>query len=285
MKKWLIITYTILLSVMIFIISFSLFSVKEENLYTIPQIKSFTDNDELIRFELYSNKPDSDVKYVENNIYKLILDSQEIILNNVNVEEVYEDGYYLYIITADNFNKNNITLNSRKCNLEIINSKGTYYLNLGSISILNTENIQLLGVDSFYASYSYINGSLFLVGLNIILSKSYDILKEVSIGGYARSINSLIQENKLYQNEMNISSSIPDYTAIMNFENEQLKLNSNTLFIPISYVGTIKMIKSGYIILILDDIIYYLDTFNFISNDINMNNYLSNLKEVKYVAA
>lgn len=283
MKKWLITIYSLAIIMLGVLIVFSLGKEDKELLYTIPQIKSFTTNDQKIQFEIYSTKPDSAIKYSENNLYNLVLDKQEVILNNVEVTQLDGNGYYVYIIEVDNFNNNN-TINSRKCNLEIINSKGVYRANIGSLSILDTKEYELLGVDDLYASYSYFNGSLFLVGINITFSNKYNVLNNMKIGNYAQSINDLVVFEKKYGNEMNIISSIPKYNPLIKTEGLDLDLKSTTLFIPISYVNDLLMIKSGYITFELDNKKYYLDTFAFIANELDMNMYSNYLKEISYAS-
>lgn len=284
MRKWLILVYSIAFLSLCGIIILSLLRSSDELLYTIPQIKSFTNNNEKIKLEIYSNKPKSSIKYVENNLYNLILDDQEVILNDVEIEQIECNGYYLYIIKALNFNKDNETLISKKCILEIINQKGKYTFNIGSLSILSTEGYELIGVDDFYASYSYIDGNLFLVGVNIELSNSFKALNEMKIGSFTSSINSLIQHNKKYPNEMNIISSIPSYNAISRINNENVAISSNIMFIPISYTYKLYMLKEGYITFKIDDKAYYLDTFSFIANELDMNQYKTLLKEGEYAS-
>lgn len=283
MKKWLTLIYIIVLISLISLISVALLKEYKEILYTIPQIKNYTVNNERIKFEAYSNKSDSEIKYVNNNIYNLLLEDQEIVLKNVNVNEYEYKGYYLYVIEADNFNKNE-TINSKSCILEIENLNGIYRLNIGSFSILNTKGYELLGVDDFYGSYSYLNGSLFLVGINIELSNNYSYINNLSVGGFTTSINKLIQFEKKYPNEMNIISSMPEYDPFKKYEDERVNLKSNTMFIPISYTLNLYMIKEGYITFLIDDKKFYLDCFSFIANELDINLYSNYKEEVMYVS-
>ena len=83
---------------------------------------------------------------------------------------------------------------------------------------------------------------------------------------------------------MNIISSIPSYNAISRINNENVAMSSNIMFIPISYTYKLYMLKEGYITFKIDDKAYYLDTFSFIANELDMNQYKTLLKEGEYAS-
>ena len=277
MKKIYILILFILLSLIIIIIYFNCSRNEFDSFYAIKESKGYIlKDDRKMHIDIYSKLEKSLISYNDKNIYQ-IKDKNEIYnLENVNVETSKIDDLYVNRINADLINTTNENLIIEDAILLIKNESYSLKIHIGYISILNPINYELLSFNKYYGSYSYLNGSLELVGINLELTDKFNILSNFWVNNYAKGNLKNILFN-LYENEINIKDLIPSYNPYY-MNDDEIKLKNNILFIPISYIN-ILMIKEAYITLNLDGEDFYIDHFNFINNFINYNDYKELLEE------
>lgn len=247
--------------------------VIEYDYFTILEAKSYVYKEgRRIDFNVYCNKNDSLISYPEKNSYSLELDDILIQLTNVSVTKGSIENYYLVKIEAD---MPDITDNEFICNnpnLIIKNSKYEVKLKLGSFSVLKPKGHKLLSVQALSASFSIVNNIKHLVGINLKLTNTYDTIDYFRLGGYSFGMLSKIKYSKIYDDEIEISDVINGY-SIKYVETQITKtMDDNILFVPIGY-KKLYLQRGGYIIISLNNSMYYLDSFNFMLDIPSPNNY------------
>ena len=234
--------------------------------YTIIQTRGFVYSDEgKMSFEIYTK--DSRPDFIETSIYDYYIESDNYqnILMNVKFVQANE----AFIMYCDCLNPNNDELVISNSHLLIKGQNKKYDFNLGTISIIDSKYYKLLNFDDLFMSYTpYIN-ELLLAGVNIKLAKSYDCLNYLSIAGIAYSDNESIVENKYMPNEINGALQLKKTRKIVDYN-----LNSNMLYIPLGY-EELSFVRRSYILISLDDEIYYIDSFDFINNIPALNDYVN----------
>lgn len=279
--KRLLIVISILFSGLLVVMYFGQKRSTYEEMYVLPQHKSYVySNDRKMSFEIYSENKDSLIKYPEKNQYNLLFDNNIMILSNVTVDVVKQQNIYVYIIEADIFEISEEVFIKQNVILNIINTSYSLNLDIGSIAILNPKTYKLLSVNDLYASYSYINGSLELVGINVKFSDIHKKINNISIGSYAYANLKLASPYGL-NNEIDILQSIPNYNILNKYEKYSILLdNNNTYFIPICYPKLLT-ITQGYILFEIDDSKFYFDTFSFIVNKLEYQEYKDKMVKVE----
>ena len=250
--------------------------------YVLPQAKSYVNDNEKMNFEIYSNTDDSIIKYSNKNTYNLIFDDSVHTLTNVIVDVIKQNKMYLYIIESDLIDIVGDKFTKQDCILQISNYKYSLSVNVGNLSILDSNKYKLLSINNLYGSYSYVNGSLELVGINIKFSNDLNKINNIKIGDYAvGDLDNILEYN--LPNEINILDEIPNYDILKEFKSNELILNDKEYFIPITYPKLLTITK-GYILIEGDNENYYLDRFSFIVNELDFNEYKNKmiLVEVNY---
>ena len=97
-------------------------------------------------------------------------------------------------------------------------------------------------------------------------------MKSLKIGIVAYGTLSNALYDTKHDNIVDLSMVIPSYNPKRVEEEYIIGLQSNELFIPLGYKD-IQMIRSGYMIITLDNIAYYLDTFDFMTNYFDFDEY------------
>ncbi len=268
----------ILLLIFVFIIIIIFINSKRYDdilFYSIKEAKGYILNDDKrLHIDIYSNKKENLIMYKDENIYQIKDSSSVYNLENVDIYSSKINDYYVNRIEADLINcSNNLIIEDAI--LSIINKSFKLEINIGYINILNPIEYELLSFNCYYGSYSYINGELMLVGINLELTDTFHILKDFNVGGFSKGDLNKIKYN-LYDNEIDIKNIIGDYNPFYLSDNE-VYLKSNIIFIPICYKNLL-MIKESYVTLNLDGIDFYIDNLSFISNFLDINDY-KNIKE------
>lgn len=275
MKKAVCLILILLCGGLVLLVYFSGKRAEEEEFYILPQHKSYVyEEGRRMSFEVYSSIADSLLRYPDKNQYLLKTENMTYTLEETAVEVYPQGRHYLIVISCDVPKPPQQELYEPAVKLEIINSKYTVTLFTGSLSILNPEGIRLLGTDTLYASYSYVDGMLELVGLNITFSGSYSRLSAVQIGGAVFGCLREIRKDMRLENETEIRKVIPSYNIEGTEEAASVELLGQTYFIPMVY-SVLYPVRQGYIKLCLDDRLYYLDTFSFIVNAFEPDDYRS----------
>jgi len=273
---------TMLIAGIIFIAVFSNNKKGKEGYRTLLESKSYIYEEERrMTFNIYSDTYLTLLDDVKNNNYELDLVKVKYKLYNVEVNKYKIDGATLIKVSADIPDVMEDTT-SDNAKLRIYTPKYKLDLQLGSITIIRPDGYELLGVDSLYGSYSNINGINHLVGINITFSGNYNKLNNFKIGEYTYgTLSQAIPDLKL-KNEINISDYIYEYSPYIVERDKQLKLESNSYFIPLGY-QILNPIREGYITMELDNNKYYLDVFNFMSNDYSYTDYKDYMKEGVFI--
>ena len=241
----------------------------KEEFYTIKESKSYVIDDEReMVFNIYSTTKESYITFVEKNTYSLILDDLELELNNIRIKEYSLNDMTLIKIYARVPNITESEISYPNSTLLIENQNYSLSLDLGDISFLNSKYYSLISFQDLYGSYSYINSTLQLVGLNITLTNKYEYIQQIRIGGYSYGTLSKAQKDTKYENEVDIKTIVPSYNVNKIEESYLLSMMSKTYFIPISHKLN-NMLKGGYIILKIDNQYCYIDTFDFMVNDLD----------------
>ena len=280
MKK---IIYVILLVIIIGIISIYYYSESKainESFYVIDSHYSFIyEENRKYNIDIYSDSKSSIIEYENDNIYQIINDNDVYTLNNVNINKEKIGKYYVYQLSFTIFDIGEEDKLLSNPILKIINQKYILELNVGDIYILKPTNYELLNINDYYASYSYLNESLMLVGLNIEFSDNYSTLNELKVGKFALGKLDLALKNTFLNNEINIREAISSY-RYNEISNAKLNFESKAYFIPITY-DELKLIKASFVTLNIDDKSYYLDYFPFITNSLDLDDYKNYIKEGK----
>ncbi len=239
--------------------------------YTIKESKSYVYKlDRRMSFDIYSNKDNTLLNYSNDINIRLYLDADTSYkLENISIDIDDMNDYYIYKITSD-IPYVYDEISSLDAYLDIHTSRYQFKAYIGSISIIN-PSCDLLSISSFSASYSLIDDINELVGINIEFSNNYHKINNFRIGNNIKGD----LENILYQqydHEIDIYEIIPDYEIEKNINNIEYNLLNNNLFIPLSYLN-LYTTRQGYILINLDGIDYYFDTFDFIITNLNFNYY------------
>lgn len=235
-----------------------------------------------IEIDLYSDDKTSLIENVNANSYYLFYDNNKNGLNNVNIIKRKVGNYYIYKLSFDIFKPINDELIIKDSLLIIENKEFTLNINIGSISIFNGE-IEELEYNDIYASYAYINNSLMLVGINIELNNAYNRISNICVNGITYTDTNLIIDGNMFENEVDIKSIIPDYKYNSIVQSHR-RIKTQTLFIPVTYKDLI-VVKGGYLIITLDGNKYLINEFDFIFNDLNIDDYKTYIKESHNVKA
>ena len=273
--------YSLILIILIILIGLIIYFnyQKEDNdlFYAIKESKGYIlKDDSHINIDIYSKLENSLISYVDKNIYQIKDENNIYNLDNVNIRVSKINDLYVNHIEASIINFKEELLIINDAILYIKNESYSLNIKIGNISILNPINYQLLSFNKYYGSYSYMDGGLELVGINLELTDKYNIISNFKINDYAYGNLGLALFN-LYDNEINIKEIIPSYNP-NHIDEKELSLESNILFIPISYLK-IMMIKEAYITLKLDGINYYIDHFSFITNYLDYKDYMNIISE------
>ncbi len=264
--------------------AFSYQRISLEEFYTLPQAKSYIyEENRRMKFEIYSTKKDTLITMKEKNTYFLKTKSLKFELQQIEVETISLNTMFLYRITCKVPYLQDNLFKESKVTLFITNAKYSIEFEIGSLSILNPKDYELLSIDRFYGSYAYINKTLELVGLNITFNNSYKKISEISIGKMVYGDLKHCIKNKHFPNEIDIISLIPNYEVEKIEEKESLSMDTNTYFIPMSY-SNLETVTQGFITFVLDDKKYYMDTFDFIVNSLDFDLYKGKMKkgDLKY---
>ena len=273
---------TLLILGIIFIVIFSNNKKEKEGYRTLQESKSFIyEEGRRMTFNVYSDTYLTLLDDVKNNTYELDLLTEKYTLYNVEVKKYKIDGATLIKISSD-IPDIFEDVSSDNAKLMIYTTKYKLALQLGSITIIRPDEYELLGIDSLYGSYSNINGMNHLVGVNITFSKNYNKLNNFKIGEFTYgTLSKSIIDTKL-KNEINISDYIYGYSPYAVERDKSMTLESKTYFIPLGY-QVLYPIKEGFITMELDNKKYYLDVFNFMSNDYSYKEHKDYMKEGVFV--
>lgn len=247
-------------------------NIKDE-FYTILESKGYViDEDREISFDIYSKRENTLIENPLNNEYVLELDNMKIKLLDIHIDTLkIKDDLYLIKLYASMPKFNEIEYKSHKQTLVITNLKYTLSLEYGEISFLNPKDYKLLSLDTLYGSYIHYNEGLLLAGINLKFHFDYEYLINFSIGvGYG--ILSKSRSDLLLDNLIDIPSMGYSYKPNKIEENYLLSLKSNTYFIPVGYKN-IGIVRSSYITLELDLEKYYFDSFSFMTNNLDLDEY------------
>lgn len=282
MKKF----YILLLSLVVVFITalyISSFKPKTNQFKAIYQSYGYVYNeDKRMEVEIYSEDKNSIIEKVDINDYFIEYQENKIVLNNVVINKIDFSKYCLYKIDFDIFEVFIDELIINDAILAIENNEFKMKINIGKISILKKE-IQKLEYTDIYASYTYMNNSLMLVGINIKINGEYNRISNLKVNGLTYTDTNLIVFDKEFLNEINIKNEIPNYKYNSIVRSHRL-IDSYTMFIPVTYKELI-VIKGGYIVITLDGVEYVVDEFDYIFNDIHLPDYTNYIKESYNVKA
>lgn len=250
-------------------------------IYTIKEARSYIyEQNECLYIDLYSNKEDLIIAYPEKNSYYFILENNDKIpLLNVSVKKSKCNEFYIYTI---NYYLPSLTYNETFENVILYISNEAYDLNIniGKIKIIN-EEYTLLNFNNLYASYSYINNELYLVGINIEIENDFTVINSCKLADTANSRLDLVI-NELQNTEISIKDVIPNYNFNRVISSKYTTQNK-TLFIPLTY-NEAYFIRKAAIEFVIDGTKYLIDAPTFIINNIDISQY-ENLKiqgEIEY---
>ena len=278
MKKILCLIFIIIISGIIGIYYYSENKSIKEDFYVIDSHYNFIyEENRRYNIDLYSDSANSIIEYTNDNLYQIINDNDIYTLNDVNIQKQKVNNYYVYQLSFNIFDIGEEELILSNPILKILNQRFTLLLEIGDIYILNPINYELLNINNYYASYSYLNKSLMLTGLNIEFSDGFNTLLDMNMGPYAKGRLDLALDDTLLKNEINIKEIIPEY-KYNELDDSYLNLNSNTYFIPITY-SELKLIKSSFITFNIDNKDYYLDYFPYIANILDLDDYKNYMKK------
>ncbi len=250
--------------------------------HTILESKAYTyEEGRRMTFNVYSDTYSTLLKDTKNNKYILKLNTLTYELENVSVERYKSEDYTLIKISAD-LPYTSKTISSDSAKLLIITAKYQLSLRLGCLSIFNHDEHELLGVDSYYGTYSIVDGQKVLVGINIKFSKKYLKMRDLKIGEFAYgNLGQAFISNNM-PHEINISDYLPTYNIYRVERSADVDVSNDTYFIPLNYT-TIGTIRESYLTIILDDKKYYLDDFSFMTNELSYKDYKDKMKDGEFI--
>ena len=273
MKKILIITFLILV---LFCGGLYFYSSKKNvgiEFYSPYEASSYVySSDRQISFDIYSKEKRPLILNKEKNTYTIKMEDLSLELEDISINAYDIGDKYLIKLYASMPDTGLDEYMSQSLELIIKNSKYTLRLPYGPISFLKEDTYSLLPINSLSGSYSYINGILTLVGINIELLGEYESLNSIRIGSNLIGTLSQVIFDKSFDSVIDINEIIPKYSISKTEYNRSLGLTSNKLFIPLGY-KTISILRFGYIVLKLDGKNYYIDTFSFMTNSLEFLDY------------
>ena len=272
--KFKIILSIIFTSIIILIVSLVIINNNKNtslHFYTIKESKSYIYKlDRRMNFDIYSNNDNNLLIYSSDINIRLYFDENiSYKLDNIKINIDDMNDYYIYKISCD-IPYVYDELSSEDAYLDIHTSRYSFKAYIGSISILN-PTYDLLSVSSFSASYSNINGINELVGINIKFANKYSKINDLKIGNNIKGdLENILYEQ--YNHEIDIYKIMPNYEIEKDITNNEYNLSNDNLFIPLSY-KKLYTTRQGYMVINLDGIDYYFDTFDFIITNLNFNYY------------
>lgn len=273
MKKGICITFLLLIASTIFLIFYSKEKITSYEYYSPLEGKAYIyDNEREISFDVYSFDKNSLIKNPELNIYTLKLDQTSIVLESIRCNTFDFKDYSIIRIYAKMPKMIEDEYYSKESILEIKNQKFILTLKYGAFSILNPINYPLLSISNLYGTYTYMNQSLILSGVNITLTKDYEYMSSLRIGNACYGILSKALFDTKLDNICDLNKIYDSYNPSYVEESNIIHLSSNTLFIPLGY-RNINLIRMGYIVITVDTKTYYIDTFDFMTNMYDFNEY------------
>lgn len=229
-------------------------------------------SDREISFDIYSKEKTPIILNINKNTYTLKMDNLSILLEDIRISSFEIDDYYLIKLYAKSPDILFDEYHSQKTELVIENYKYKLTLPYGPISFLKEDTYKLLSIDSLSGSYSYINKTLTLVGINITLNDSYTFLNSIRIGNNViGNLNNVVFDIEV-PNIVSINEIIEDYSPTKLVSNSIIGIQSKKLFIPLGYKA-LSILRSGYMVFKLDNELYYVDTFSFMTNSLEFNSY------------
>lgn len=273
MKKIFCLLFIIIIALIVGLFVYSSKKDTIEEFYTILESKGYVvEEDREISFDIYSRKENTLISNPSNNEYTLELDKMKLRLENVHIDLFQiKEKLYLIKVYASMPLFEETEYKSMKQDLIITNSKYSIRLSYGEISFLNPKGYELLSLDSLYGSYIKYNESMLLAGINLTFHDSYEYLTNLRVGP-ASGILSKARDNLTLDTIIDIPSMGYSYKPNKQEDNYLLSLKSNIYFIPLGY-KTISIIRSSYITLELDLKKYYFDSFDFMTNTLDIEEY------------
>lgn len=251
--------------------------------YSIKTNYSFVEDDNRkMNFYVYSKINNPLISYPNKNSYQIKLDNQSFFLDNVHCKEHTYKNNSLIIIEADIPNITDTEYISETCELVIINSSYKVSLDLGSFSIIDSKYFNLLSLSALSATYSYIDDSKYLTGINLELSGNYNFIESFRIGGFNYGTLSRSKFSLELDNEEDIRDYIINYNKDRVEKEYLLQIQNNKIFIPISYILDY-FIKEGYIVIKIDNVNYYFDTFPFMVTYPDYNSFFNKLEKGEFI--
>jgi hypothetical protein len=273
MKKGICITFLLLIASTIFLIFYSKEKITSYEYYSPLEGKAYIyDSEREISFDVYSFDKNSLIKNPELNIYTLKLDQTSIVLDSIRCNTFDFKDYSIIRIYAKMPKMIEDEYYSKESILEIKNQKFILTLKYGAFSILNPISYSLLSISNLYGTYTYMNQSLILSGINITLTKDYEYMSSLRIGNACYGILSKALFDTKLDNICDLNKIYDSYNPSYVEESNIIHLSSNTLFIPLGY-RNINLIRMGYIVITVDTKTYYIDTFDFMTNMYDFNEY------------
>lgn len=273
MKKGIIITFLFLISLMGFLVFYSNEKITSYEYYSPLEGKAYIyDSEREISFDVYSYDKHSLIENPNLNIYTLKLDNTSILLESIRCNTFDFKDYCIIRIYAKMPKMIDDEYHSKESILEIKNQKFILTLKYGAFSILNPIDYPLLSISNLYGTYTYMNQSLILSGINLTITNDYDYMSSLRIGNSCYgTLSKVIFDTKL-ENICDLNKIYDSYNPSYVEESNIIHLSSNTIFIPLGY-RNINLIRMGYIVITLDTKDYYIDTFDFMTNMYDFNEY------------
>ena len=208
------------------------YSPKESKAYVTLAKRELT-------FDIYSFDQESLITYKEQNIYTLYLDNMSFVLDDIRVSEFDLKDYKIIRIYSKMPNIPYSEYNSDTSILEIKNPKYTLKLSYGSMSFLKEDTYPLLSIDDLYGSYSYMNNTLIMCGINITLTNKYSYISSVRIGFFSYGVLSNVLFDTFLDNICEIDKVIGNYNPKRVELSNPISFSSNKLFIPSLFLADV----------------------------------------------
>lgn len=246
----------ILLSIIIFYLSLVIISSNKNDDTTIYSIKtnySFVYEDsKSFDLYLYSKQKYNLIQEKDENIYKLILDSNSYTLKVNEIELIKVLDYYQIRINSKMPVIYSEVVSSTFV-LRITNEKYSLSFEMGSLSIVN-KNLLTYDITAT-PSYSKVDGILNVVGINLE-NQNYNFITDLRASALTFARLSLIRY-ELYPTTFDIYEDYPYYNVKIVNENEKTEILSKDCFIPLCYKKYFPL-YSEYIMIEHDDVKEYI---------------------------
>ena len=246
----------ILLSIIIFYLSLVIISSNKNDDTTIYSIKtnySFVYEDsKSFDLYLYSKQKYNLIQEKDENIYKLILDSNSYTLKVNEIELIKVLDYYQIRINSKMPVIYSEVVSSTFV-LRITNEKYSLSFDMGSLSIVN-KNLLTYDITAT-PSYSKVDGILNVVGINLE-NQNYNFITDLRASALTFARLSLIRY-ELYPTTFDIYEDYPYYNVKIVNENEKTEILSKDCFIPLCYKKYFPL-YSEYIMIEHDDVKEYI---------------------------